>query len=327
MSRCVEVRTNCRLHFGLTSFGYRDSRPQFGGVGVMVAAPGVHLRIRSAEKFSVSGLLQDRVSDFANTVVQQLGLSALPGVCIEALATPAQHSGLGVGTQLGSAVAAGLAEAMGTPWREPNRLVQLARRGERSGIGTYGFLMGGFLVDEGHAHGEPLGRLAYQSSFPEEWQFVLITPNQKSGLAGSAEAAALESLPPVPTAVTEELEQITRTQLIPSLSDHDFDQFGAGLYQYGCLAGSCFAPVQGGVYASSESQNIVTKLRGHGIEGVGQSSWGPTLFALCRDVKSAAQVCDDLLGAHELIHAPIIVSAANRGAEVSIVARESYSKP
>ena len=43
----VEVRTPARLHLGMMSFGVPTMRA-FGGVGVMVDRPGVHLRLRRA---------------------------------------------------------------------------------------------------------------------------------------------------------------------------------------------------------------------------------------------------------------------------------------
>ena len=52
MRNSVAVRTPCRLHFGMFSFGRRDV-PQFGGVGVMVEPPNVEASFAAAESFSV----------------------------------------------------------------------------------------------------------------------------------------------------------------------------------------------------------------------------------------------------------------------------------
>jgi len=59
MIEAIHVRTPCRLHFGMFSFGHAD-KPQFGGVGVMVDPPAVEIAITPAERFSVSGSHRER---------------------------------------------------------------------------------------------------------------------------------------------------------------------------------------------------------------------------------------------------------------------------
>ena len=319
MKRCVEVHTNCRLHFGLTSLGHDVVQPQFGGVGVMVDAPGVHLQITSAEQFTTAGPLCERVAKFAASISDHLRLPALPKVNVQVLAAPREHVGLGVGTQLGLSLAAGLAECLGFPWRDPLRLGQLTRRGRRSAIGTYGFLLGGFIVDAGHHTNEPLGQLAYRGDFPAEWRFALLTPLKKSGRAGAEEDRAISNLPPVPRAVTQELEQLTTSQLIPALESHDFATFSEALYRYGCLAGKCFAPVQGGTFTSPETARLITWLRAQYIAGVGQSSWGPTVFALLPNSESAQKLHTTLRDKPEFLDYEFVVAAAaNQGAMVAV---------
>ena len=61
MARTIEITTPSRLHFGMFSFGRTDVR-QFGGVGVMIDQPGVHLRITPAVKFAAMGSMQQRTA-------------------------------------------------------------------------------------------------------------------------------------------------------------------------------------------------------------------------------------------------------------------------
>jgi predicted sugar kinase len=56
--------------------------------------------------------------------------------------------------------------------------------------------------------------------------------------------------------------------------------FGEAVYQFGKWAGECFSAVQGGPYASPEIERLVESIREYGVPGVGQSSWGPTVFAV-----------------------------------------------
>jgi predicted sugar kinase len=69
--------------------------------------------------------------------------------------------------------------------------------------------------------------------------------------------------------------------MLPALQRRDCRAFGEAVYQFGRMAGECFAPVQGGPFATSEISLLVEAIRGRGVSGVGQSSWGPTVFAIC----------------------------------------------
>jgi beta-RFAP synthase len=319
MKRRVEVRTHCRLHFGLTSLGHDADRPQFGGVGAMVAAPGVELEITAADKFHATGSMSDRVITFADSIVDHLQLPTLPQICINVRTASREHTGLGVGTQLGLAVAAGIAEAMGFPWRDPVRLAQLTRRGRRSAIGTYGFLLGGFIVDAGHFANEPLGRLAFNGEFPSEWRFLMISTAKIQGRAGLEETRTIAALPAVPIEVSTELVHITQSELIPALETASYDRFCSGLYKYGCLAGKCFAPAQGGIFSSPETARLIAWLRAQGITGVGQSSWGPTVFALLPDQTSAEHLREALLATSEFRgYETLIAPPANTGASIQV---------
>ena len=70
--------------------------------------------------------------------------------------------------------------------------------------------------------------------------------------------------------------------------------------------GDYFAPAQGGRYASPAVAAVVARLRARGVRGVGQSSWGPTVFAVVRRPEAEAL-------AQEL--APAVVAGASSGAE------------
>lgn len=285
MTREIVINTPGRLHFGLTSLGGEGR--QFGGLGLMVDGVGVSLRIIEADAFVATGPLSDRVHAFARAFASFHQLAALPCCQVEILASPPDHVGLGVGTQLGLAVIAGLAEWMKIEWREATLLSQMSGRGKRSAIGTHGFLQGGLLVDAGKLPDEPVGQLADRVELPAAWRIVLIRPPAVHGLAGSAETKAMSTLPIVPSKVSESLVHMINKQILPAARAADWQLFGEAIYDYGHLAGECFAAVQGGPFASPETARLVAHLRELGIPGVGQSSWGPTVFAIVADQTSA----------------------------------------
>src|SRR5262249_52443856 len=104
-----------------------------------------------------------------------------------------EHVGLGVGTQLGLAVARLLAES----WGKSFGIEELARRvgrGERSALGAHGFVHGGFLVDGGKAAETALAPLVARAEFPNHWRIVVVLPEAPAGLHGSTERAAFDRL-------------------------------------------------------------------------------------------------------------------------------------
>jgi predicted sugar kinase len=63
--------------------------------------------------------------------------------------------------------------------------------------------------------------------------------------------------------------------------------FGDAVHEFNRRAGEPFAAAQGGAYASPAIAELIVELRALGIRGVGQSSWGPTVFAMVPDSDTA----------------------------------------
>lgn len=249
----------------------------------MVDGPAVHLSVTAADRLQTAGPLADRAHDFACRWAQSAGIPAEPSgpACrIEIRTAAPEHSGLGVGTQLALAVAAALTAWFDRPPLPPAELAQSVGRGRRSAVGTYGFATGGLIVERGRLPDEPISPLECRVPLPESWRFVLIQPRADAGLSGAAEQTAFDQLPAVPEAVTAQLWSELHQRMLPAVRAADFAQFSDSVYRYGRLAGLCFAPVQGGPYNGPRLARLVDLIRELGVAGVGQSSWGPTLFAL-----------------------------------------------
>jgi beta-RFAP synthase len=314
------------LHFGLLSIGAPTQR-QFGGVGVMVDAPGLSITLRRAQKLLAAGPLAERALHFARQVAANwdpASAAAMPGsepAChIEIESAPPEHVGLGTGTQLGLAVAAGLAR-LAIPISDPVtdsdavRWARWAGRGERSAIGTHGFARGGLLVEGGKRAPGSVSPLVSRLELPEAWRFVLLIDREKRGLSGAQECRAFADLPPTQPEVTAALCREVLVDLLPAAAEGDFDALGESLYRYGHESGLLFAQRQGGAYAAGLQTELVAWLRGRGVRGVGQSSWGPTIFALARDADQAARLAADVERQFSAARLTAIVAApANRGA-------------
>jgi beta-ribofuranosylaminobenzene 5'-phosphate synthase len=69
-------------------------------------------------------------------------------------------------------------------------------------------------------------------------------------------------------------------QALPALAEHDLLAFGAAIRELQEKTGDYFAPVQGGRYASPHVAEALKYLAMQGAVCYGQSSWGPTGFAI-----------------------------------------------
>lgn len=320
MTQLVSVRTASRIHFGMFSLGH-SNRPAFGGVGVMVSPPSVKISLRPAQRFSVAGLLSNRVEQVVRTATAVWRLDGLPECELRVEQVPPGHSGLGVGTQLGLAVVTGLRKFLGMADMNAVDLARSAGRGGRSAVGTYGFLEGGLIVDGGKREGQPLGTLLRRVELPTAWRFVLIRSRHTSGLAGAGEAQAFDQLPPVTEEVTLQLRTIALEAMLPAVARADCAAFGHSVYEFGRLAGNCFTPVQGGPFASDEIQSMVETIREHGVPGVGQSSWGPTVFAIAVSRLEASELADWLADRYDpRLYEISVASPNNHGATVEVAA-------
>lgn len=290
----LTIECGARLHFGLWAWGEVHAR-QFGGLGMMIESPRLVVRFTPADRFEVGGKLAGRVQRIAGHCTEHWNLESLPPVRIEVVDHPPQHAGFGLGTQLGLAVARGLAECLDKQNLPSSELAVAAGRGLRSAVGTHGFEQGGLLIDAGKRPGDAVGKLLRRVEAPSQWRVLLITPQVGAGKAGEAEVSAFAELPPVPESTTQRLQHWASEVIAPACEAGDFDTFARGIFDYGHTAGMCFAKVQGGAYASDEVSRIVELARSFGAEGVGQSSWGPTVFAMARDEQHAAELRAQLI--------------------------------
>src|SRR5205823_6018839 len=86
--------------------------------------------------------------------------------------------------------------------------------------------------------------------------------------------------PSISEPLTDRLCRLVLLGLLPAVVERNLNDFGEALAELQQLVGRCFASAQGGIYARPELDLIVAELRSQGLQGVGQSSWGPTRPAL-----------------------------------------------
>jgi beta-RFAP synthase len=311
--RRVEVSAPARLHFGMLAAGGGGRR--YGGAGAMIDRPRLRLAIERTDALCSRAELPagaERAREFAERAAGYWSMPDVP-LRIEVHEAPPQHIGLGSGTQMGMAVAAALARLVGRDSVTAEELARSVGRGARSAVGVHGFGQGGLLVEGGKQDADELSPLIARIPLPEAWRFVLLQPRGSQGLSGAEERRAFERLAALAPAA-EPVAEATR-ELARHAASASFDAFCECLFQHNRLAGEAFAAVQGGLFAH---QAWIDRLRAWGIRGVGQSSWGPTVFAVIAGDREAAGLVARLAAYRsELDAEPSVARPDNRGAVVT----------
>ena len=291
----------------MISFG-NPAVPSFGGVGVMVDGLGVAVRCTPAPMLTACGPLADRALAFARQCAATWSLGEV-GCAIDVTAAPPAHVGLGSGTQLALAVAAGIRQlflnAAGpeTTKRftttEALDLASAVGRGRRSCVGIYGFGGGGLIAEAGRleadAHRE-FSPLLARVALPETWRCVVFIDRDAEGLYGDAEKEAFARLQPVSPAISTELSRIAAEELVPAAERGDFDALSDAVFRYGRLAGKPFATESSRLPFHEAIGSLIDLVGTLGIRGAAQSSWGPAVMACCESAESAERLSAEIRG-------------------------------
>ena len=318
--QAIFVEAPARLHFGVLDPCGVGGR-WFGGLGAAAPAPTLLVSASPADALDVHGVRGvgaadvERSASFARAFLQHHHLDAGACVCVHR-ALPA-HAGLGSGTQLGLAVARALAEVHGLAADAPS-LARAVGRGRRSAVGTWTFARGGFVVEGGRrvedAGSADVAPLLAGLPFPPAWRCVVAVPDAAAGVSGDIEAEALARLPPPAGPDVERVAALVMDALLPAIAARDLQAFGEALTEVQTINGRWFAPVQGGTYASGPSAELVRSMTEWGAPGVGQSSWGPTVYAIVEGEDAARRLADRaravLGGAGDVYEGPFGVDGA-----------------
>lgn len=311
----VRVRAASRLHFGLMGLGQvTGSARGFGGVGLMVEHPGVEVTVGWNATGARRAELSDRVAEILDRLATWWNDPRIRELGVELGSVAPLHTGLGTGTQLSLASAAAVGRLLGHE-AAADELALATGRGTRSAIGIHGFEHGGLVVDGGKGPRTRIAPLVARRPFPEHWPIILIRPDVPGGLSGEREKNLFASAARFAPAMTDRLASLVLLGLLPALAEEDGLAFGEALFEFNRTVGECFAFAQGGAYAHPLLGRIVARLRQENIRGVGQSSWGPTLFAVCPDLERADWLTRRLAAEFDLDRARLtLTKASNRGA-------------
>lgn len=281
----IHVIAPARLHLGFIDMHGGLGR-EFGSLGVCLSEICTHVSAVPSKDVVIQGPSSHRASLYAGRILEHLDIRH--GAEITIHESIPEHAGLGSGTQLSLAVGHAIAEL----YKKEINTVEIARimeRGSRSGIGVGAFSHGGFIVDGGRGKNTELPPVISHMNFPEAWRFVLVFDTRMQGVHGTTERKVFQNLSPMSELTTQKICRLVLMQILPALAEEECNSFGAAISEIQRMVGDHFAPAQGGRYCSQPVSEVLPWILGQGATGIGQSSWGPTGFALFANETQAYQ--------------------------------------
>jgi beta-RFAP synthase len=284
----VTIDAPARLHLGFLDPNASLGRA-FGSLGLVIDAQGTRVEARLSEHEQIDGAVTDAERERIALCLARLQAAYGPAtVAIDVTHAPRAHTGLGSGTQLALAVGTAFTRLLGQP-ASSAELARLLGRGARSGIGILGFDAGGLLLDGGPTGDlrQGIPPLLARQAFPPEWRVLLVHDHARQGLHGGEERRALASLAPFPQQLAAHLCHLVLMRILPGVAEHDFAPFAHGLTEMQQTIGEYFASAQGGVFSSPDVERVLRVVAAERVAGIGQTSWGPTGFAIVASAREA----------------------------------------
>jgi beta-RFAP synthase len=283
---CVSVIVPARLHVGFVDLHGGLGR-RYGSLGISLDTPQTRISLRRGEALSVNGPSAARARRCLEALIARFDLD--PRLQLEIAAAIPEHVGLGSGTQLALATGVAVCRLHGLEV-DTRALAGMLERGLRSSIGIGSFEHGGVILDGGRGEADQPPPVIARLPFPDEWRVLLIFDHARQGLHGSAETEAFRRLPAFPPEAAAHLCRVMLMVTLPAIAERDLDRFGAGLQELQRAVGDYFAPVQGARYSSEAVAEVLAWLESEGVRAVGQTSWGPTGFAILASEIEAARM-------------------------------------
>lgn len=290
----ILVLSPARLHFGIINPFNRKFK-MYGCVGLAIDRPRTIVEV---EEHSEDVIESDRYLEVKYCLERLREHFNIPKVRIRTIQSIPKHVGLGSTTQLMLSIAKGLL----TLFDIEVSIMEVAKilgRGKVSGIGTYIFQYGGLIIDSGKDKIEEFPKLHARIEFPENWYFIITLPSEGRGLSEEEEEKIFSQNINIPEELVFKAQEILYRQFVPAIIDKDIEKFGKALTELQIIVGKMFINVQKDIYNPSciKVINILKKLD---VLGIGQSSWGPTIYALIDSLRRGIEIVKHLIEVHNI---------------------------
>lgn len=310
----VTVTVPARLHLGFLDLNGGLGR-RFGSIGLAINGLKTSITFNAASQPQVTGPESERVRGYLQAMQRALDIENTCHVRIDEV-VPA-HAGLGSGTQIALAVAAGVRRFHGLPLDVRGDAIRL-ERGARSGVGIGLFDHGGLVVDGGRGPLTTAAPVVSRMPFPEQWRILVVLDPHRQGVHGPDEREVFSKLAPSSDGQAAHLCRLVLMKALPALAERDIAGFGSAINEMQVLLGDYFAAIQGGSrFSSPDVAAALAALEDEGAYGIGQSSWGPTGFAFAPSAEEANRLVESIYRQPRCRDLDIrTVAGLNRGAHI-----------
>ncbi|MFX1295520.1 MAG: beta-ribofuranosylaminobenzene 5'-phosphate synthase [Promethearchaeota archaeon] len=300
----IKIITPSRLHFGLIDLNGSIGRID-GGLGVTLNEPNI---IIEAEKdhstdyrlhiTNSPGYSGAEIEELTKTIMKLLKVKN--NISFKITSNIPAHIGLGSKTQLSLAISKAVC-LLNNIKKSPYELAIITSRAGTSRIGLTAFERGGFIVDGGHTFGKnrqketylpssaskaPPAPILYWDIIPNDWYFIIIIPQIKRGAHGFEEINIFQESCPISLEDVRIISHIILMKILPSIKEKNINAFGHGIYELQSIG---FKKLEVELQEEVVSE-LMEFCMENGASGSGMSSFGPTTFALIKELSNAQKL-------------------------------------
>lgn len=326
----MKIKSPSRIHITLIDLNGSYRRLD-GGVGLALQNPQFVLEAKETDgginlefdhKVKDKGAIEEcsvKIPNVAQNVLSNLNIDT--GFDFKVHSAYPSHSGLGSGTQISLATGKLITEMLGFNYSAVE-LSSMVGRGGTSGIGTYSFEQGGFIVDGGHSLEEKNNFLPSSAStaspppliarydFPQEWDIMIAIPPVDDHVSGINEINLFQDNCPIPKTDVEQISHIILMNMLPFLIEKNIEEFGKTIDAvhytgFQKLELDLKPPIM---------REYMDEIRNAGAYGVGMSSFGPALYTVFdKHNKSIVKATKEILPEGSPV---FVTKAQNHGAVI-----------
>ena len=288
MKKSFTIDSPARLHLGFMELN--DSNPRvFGSIGLAITNFKFKQTIQLNKDFDVicdDKHIKLRVEEIIKLFSKKYKIKKCKLTISDFIPL---HKGLGSGTQV-SLCTGFLISNFNNLNLSIENISKFLKRGQRSGVGVETFKSGGFIIDTGKQKSSiyPPQKLI-DIKWPKDWQIILITNTNISGLHGKKESNEFTKLNNVSSKFAKENCFNLLMKIIPGLLENDFYTFANGIQKIQENMSEIFYGNKNN-FSNQNISKIFKFVREKKYIGFGQSSWGPTGFIFCENKKKREEI-------------------------------------
>lgn len=282
MNMSIKINSPSRLHLGFIELDKSAPR-NFGSLGLTISKFQNVIEIKESKKYEIATknlYVKLKINEVFKKFKKKFFLKPFR---IEVYETTPSHIGLGSGTQLALTVGLLISEFHNLKLSFKD-IVKISGRGLRSGVGIESFNNGGFIVDCGKGQITTIPPVFFRTEWPDEWKIILILDNSFKGLSGNDEKKQFGKISKIDPNISMVNSQTLLMNIIPSIIENNFINFCKGIQIIQKNMSRVFYNNEK-KFASKGVERIFNFLSKKKIMGYGQSSWGPSGFIFCENVK------------------------------------------